>query len=247
MRFPNFFIIGGQRCGTTSLRVYLSLHPDVYMPPGETSFFSHEYARGIKWYQSLFHDRPVLGEKSADYLSHPETPERISKLVPGARFIVLLRNPVDRAWSHYRWAVTMGREHEPFTDALRFQLARGDSLHSGYLQRGCYVDQLKRWLNFFPLDRFLIIESETLFSQPDTTCSEVLRFLQLRGCCGTEVVRLKRLGRHGKVKAERQMKLDTRRWLDNYYRPYNKQLEDLLGRKFRWDPIVPRNHDKVRG
>lgn len=234
-RFPDFFIIGAQRCGTTSLRIYLSLHPDVYMPPGETGFFSYQYSKGLGWYLSLFHDKLAIGEKSADYLSSPHAPGRISKHVPDARFIVLLRNPVDRAWSHYQWAVGMGKEQKHFMHALQSQVAAKDGQHSGYLQRGHYASQLKRWFTFFPRDRFLIIESETLFSDSDNTCDQALKFLQLRGCCA---MRLKKLGKHGAAKkTSRQMSPVARRWLQDYYRPHNTQLEALLGRQFSWSSI----------
>lgn len=230
MTLPTFLILGAQRCGTTSLRVYLSSHPDVFMPDTETAYFSRHHNKGLGWYSSHFKTKTKLvGEKCAGYLSDPKAPKRISNHLPNPRFIVLLRNPVDRAWSHYLWAKSMHEEAYSFKVAiLRGSYTQKYGEHSGYLSRGLYADQLERWFSVFPKDCFLIIKSEAMFASPTTTYEEVLSFLELRGHGIDE-------GQHGTVPIKGTIDPIMRRWLQDYYRPHNKHLEQLLDRSFGWD------------
>jgi hypothetical protein len=236
MTVPDFFIIGGQRCGTTSLRVYLSSHPGVYMPDREIGFFTRLYDRGIDWYQSLFDPNRLTGEKCPEYLRYPIAAKRISKHLPQAKFIVLLRNPVDRLWSHYHWAVGMNRETKSFETVISNGGDYGKH-HGGdlaYLKWGHYAEQLEFWFVQFPRDRFLIIQSEKFFSNPAVVYNSVLQFLELRDDKG-----IIKFGRHGTVSTKGTMSRDTRCWLADYYRPHNERLEQLLGREFGWNNQVP--------
>jgi hypothetical protein len=129
---PDFIIIGGQRCGTTSLFNYLTQHPDVFPScPKEVHYFSIHYHKGVNWYRSHFplvmqksyvergHDRRfVAGEATPYYIAHPHAPQRIAETVPEAKLIVLLRNPVDRAYSHYHYEVKNGLETLSFAEAI---------------------------------------------------------------------------------------------------------------------------------
>lgn len=213
------------------MRIYLSSHPDVFMPPGEVGFFSHRYSKGFDWYLSHFSSKAsITGEKCAGYLSNSKAPKRILKHIPGTKFIVLLRNPVDRAWSHYRWAKSMGEEKKPFDLAI---LTGGDygkkyGKDASYLSRGHYADQLERWFRFFPHDRFLVIKSEDMFIDPNSTYRQTLSFLELR----EHAIDGKK---HGTVPATGSMGGAMRRFLSEHYEPHDRQLERLLGREFGWD------------
>jgi hypothetical protein len=127
---PDFIIIGGQRCGTTALFNLLGQHPCVETShPKEVHYFDLQYARPLNWYRQHFPTmmsmraralrgrRVVSGEPSPYYLFHPRVPERLHDL-PGTRLIALLRNPVDRAYSHYQHEVRLGVETLPFEDAI---------------------------------------------------------------------------------------------------------------------------------
>ena len=105
---PNFIILGSQKAGTTSLYQVLKQHPEIFMPAKkELNFFFHkaEYAKGQNYYQRYFKNAPVnaraIGEASPGYICHPETPKRIHRLLPNAKLIVTVREPISRAYSQY--------------------------------------------------------------------------------------------------------------------------------------------------
>src|SRR5262249_28187228 len=159
----------------------------------EVSFFDRHYARGEAWYRGHFPNAlrrraverrtgavPLAGEASPSYVFHPFAPERVAKLVPDVRLVVLVRNPVDRALSHYHHEVALGRESLSFEDAveqedgrMRGELdrMRDPSYFSHawwnytYLARGRYAEQLERWLTVFPRERLLIVPSEDLLER----------------------------------------------------------------------------------
>src|SRR6187200_1451927 len=119
---PDFLVIGAQKAGTTALYAYLRWHPGITGPSWkEVSFFDRHWWRGEAWYRGQFPLRAggrLVGEASPSYLFHPLAPERARSLVPDAKLIALVRNPVDRAYSQYQHAVALGREPLSFEDAL---------------------------------------------------------------------------------------------------------------------------------
>jgi hypothetical protein len=176
-RLPNFFVIGAMKAGTSSLYLYLSAHPDVFMPPDvkEPSFFSTHWADGVDRYAGLFRDAGparAVGEASTNYSKHPkfpEVPERMASLVPDARLVYVLRHPIERMRSQYAWRVLLGWERRPVDVALLEDWR--------YLSVSQYSMQIERYLEFFPRERMLIITSERLRAARDPTISEVFRFL----------------------------------------------------------------------
>lgn len=207
---PDFIIAGAMKAGTTSLYRYLCAHPDV-IPAArkEVHYFDVHYARGASWYRSMFptaahrdllarrHGRPVVtGEASPYYLFHPLAAPRAAALVPRAKVLVLLRDPVERAWSHYRHEVRAGREPLGFEQALDAEpqrLAGAEELlrHGGpsavspehrchsYVARGRYAGQLRRWFDAFGREQVLVLRSEDLLHKPDTVWQQVQDFLGL--------------------------------------------------------------------
>src|SRR5947209_8592328 len=124
---PNFLILGAQKAGTTALYAYLRWHPEITGPSfKEVSFFDRHYARGERWYRAHFpaRRRPFVGEASPSYLFHPLVPERVARLLPDARLVAILRNPVDRAFSHYQHEVSLGREPLSFEEAVAHEEER---------------------------------------------------------------------------------------------------------------------------
>ena len=207
--YPDFIIIGTKRGGTTSLYRYLTEHPDV-MPlfPSRqrikgTYFFDVNYGRGVGWYRSHFRTRAsrkarngrVIGESSPYYLFHPLAAERAGRVVPRAKLIVLLRDPVDRAYSQWREQVRRGFEELSFEEALDAEPGRlageeeriitepgyysHEHEHHSYVSQGRYARSLGRWLDAFPRDRFLFLRSEDLYSDPPGTYTRVVGFLGL--------------------------------------------------------------------
>ena len=184
---PNFLGLGTQKGGTTTLHRLLSQHPEVYLPPcKEVHFFDQNYGSGETWYRSQFHNaqpHQQCGDITPFYLFHPDVPKRIHNLLPTARLIVLLRDPVERAISQLFHARKRGFEPLPPAQALAAEqqrLASGDPVslqkHS-YVSRSRYLDQLDRYEALFPSDQLLILRSEDLFEQPNQAWASLLEFL----------------------------------------------------------------------
>ncbi|HET6534208.1 MAG TPA: sulfotransferase [Actinoplanes sp.] len=184
-RLPEFLIIGGQRCGTTSLYRHLAGHPSVRAATGkELQFLSLHHGRGLRWYRAHFPVRPpgVLSfEASPYYLFDPAAPARAAALLPDARFIALLRDPVERAYSHYLHSRAYGVEPLSFADALAAEPARlATGGHTArrrysYVARGRYAGQLSRWFAAVGRDRVLVVPTEQLTAR----YGEILDFLGL--------------------------------------------------------------------
>jgi len=248
---PSALIIGAQRSGTTSLFNYLIQHPDVLPPLSkEIHYFDIHYARGIKWYRGRFpfiHQlrRGALTlDASPYYLPHPLAPQRVAQLLPAVKLIALLRNPVDRALSHYQHEVREGRETLSFPEAIAMESERlaheeerlqtDPAYYSynhhrfSYLRRGVYIEQLSRWLQHFPRSQLLVLESEWLFRDPAAASAAVHRFLGLRPH------RLERYPPFYQGNYERAMPEELRRRLASYFEPSNDELFRWLGQEFDW-------------
>jgi Sulfotransferase domain len=244
---PDFLILGAQKAGTTALYAYLRWHPQITGPSWkEVSYFDRHYGRGRRWYRGHFPARSgerLVGEASPGYLFHPLAPERVAETVPGAKLIALLRDPVDRALSHYHHEVALGREPLSFEDALDAEpeRTRGEEEHlvrepgywsapwwdHTYLARGRYAEQLERWLAVFRREQLLVLASEELAADPGRTYARVLEFL---GAPRHELESYPRVYEQ----AYAEMRADTRRRLVNYFAEPNGRLYELLGRDFGW-------------
>ena len=186
---PEFIGLGTQKGGTTTLHRLLEQHPDVYLPAcKEVHFFDLNYDAGEGWYRNHFADAKPhhkCGEITPFYLFHPDVPDRIQNLLPKARMVVLLRDPVERTISQLFHARKRGFETLEPADALAAEprrLQSGDPVslqkHS-YLSRSRYLEQLDRYEVLFPREQLLILRSEDLFSTPESIWQKLLSFLQL--------------------------------------------------------------------
>ena len=240
-QYPDFIIIGTQRGGTTSLYRYLTAHPEIGQASRkEVHFFDRYFDKGIDWYLAHFPLRgefPVVGEASPFYLFHPEAPARILAAVPQAKFVVLLRNPVDRAYSQYHMKVERQLEELSFEEAIEREperLAASDDpldpawRHHSYLARGIYFEQIRRWFDYFPRDRFLIIKSEDFYAEPLPILHQTQSFLGVQPH-SPATLKVHHQADYG------AMDSFMRRRLTDYFAPYNRQLYDLLGQDFGWE------------
>jgi Sulfotransferase domain len=252
---PDFVIIGAQKCGTTFLYWrLLTQHPHVEPAAGkEIHYFNvwKNYNKGGNWYRSHFSPptwkeerRSLTGEASPYYVFHPHAARRIAELVPQVRLIVLLRNPVDRAYSHYQMQVRKGVETSTFGGAadleeMRLRGERDKMLEDerydspnyrrfSYLSRGIYVDQLMEWSMFFSDDQMLVLKSEDLFERTPDTLKLVLNFLELPAW---EPDAWKPREKQGKYPP---MNPATRQQLCSYFEPHNQRLYEYLGVDFGW-------------
>jgi len=247
---PSFLIIGAQKSGTTSLFEYLSEHPRVAPPlRKEVHYFDSNFSRGEEWYRAFFPVLPrgqgsITGEATPYYLFHPLVPTRAAALMPDARLIVLLRDPVSRAFSHYQHAVRKGMESRSFADAVTDELrvigAEHDRLladptyqspvhqHRSFVTRGQYVEQLERWSAAYQRSQMLILESERLFSDAAGTYAQVLDFLTL------PAHRPSRFDAANKHTYASKLTPEMRERLETHFRPYNERLAAWLGRPLAW-------------
>jgi hypothetical protein len=256
---PDFVIIGGKKCGTTFLYHLLGQHPLVQPAASkELLFFNALFDEGAEWYRQCFPAprwedgrRTITGEASP-YMTHRYAPERMAQVIPQARLIALLRNPVERAYSDYQMVARKDREHKTFEEAIRLEASaeagkarplgkEGENSEgedravldedSEYLSRGLYVDQLLRWSQFFPREQLLVLKSEDLFENPHETLKTVLEFL---GLPQWEPEAEELMG--GKRNEGRYEEMDpaTRRRLEEYFEPHNKRLYEFLNTDFGW-------------
>ena len=255
---PNFLIIGAARSGTTSLFEYLSESPNVMPPSGkEIYFFDKNFYMGINWYKKFFptknklqtisqnvNGKVITGEATPRYIHHPHTPKRVFNLIPNVKLIILLRNPIDRAYSHYQMQSEHGAESLSFEKAIEheksfvndeFNKMKNDENHysvefykKSYLTRGIYADQLERWFEFFPREQFLIIKSEDFYSNTPSIFKNVLKFLDIPEF---EISNF----RPYKFRKYSTMNPETRKQLVEFFKPHNERLYKLLDTNFHWD------------
>jgi hypothetical protein len=244
---PDAMIIGAMKCGTSSLHNYLTQHPGVIAPlRKEVHYFDVEYRRGERWYRANFGrlDQPGLNlDSSPYYLFHPLVPRRAHALVPDARLIVLLRDPVRRAYSHYWHERDKKRETLSFEAAIDAEadrlgdagqrLARGEieqsraHQHYSYLARGRYSEQLERWLQVYRREQLLVLKFEDLAKAPMVTLNRTLEFL---GLPGMGYVRLEARN----VRKYPPMSARTAERLREYFAPHDAALAALLGEPTGW-------------
>src|SRR5262245_42568124 len=246
-RLPGFLVLGAQKAGTAALYAYLRWHPGITRPSWkEVSFFDRHWWRGPAWYRGQFPLRSgerLVGEASPSYLFHPLAPERVRAVVPEARLVALVRDPVARAYSQYQHEVALGREPLSFEDALAAEpeRTRGEVERlvadprafsrawwdHTYVARGLYAEQLERWLAVFPREQLLVVRSEDLGERPAETYAEILSFLGAAPHALDEYPRI-----FGREYAD--MSPETRLTLAARFAEPNRRLEALLGRDLGW-------------
>jgi hypothetical protein len=260
-RKPTFLIIGAARCGTTSLFHYLAGHPQVAVPrTKEIHFFDFQYEKGIDWYMKCLASTKtqtgsrgtptVCGEASPYYIFHPHAIQRIRMDLPEVKLIALLRNPVDRAYSHYWHMMRLGHESLSFEEAVAREperlagelerTAADASYHSyalvrhSYVMRGIYADQFARVLRHFPRSQVKILRSENLYADPQRAFDEVADFLGIERCAIAGPQNMTAVTEGTGAWVPPPMGRGVRRQLAEFFRPHNQRLYELLGRDFAW-------------
>lgn len=256
---PAFILIGAQRCGTTSLFRALLAHPQVVRPAFHKgiNFFDLNYHRGLTWYRGHFplaqvaqaatarYGGPVSFEASGYYLYHPFAMERLARDLPGTKLVVMLRDPVARAFSAYKHEYARGYEWESFPTALDLEderLAgeidrmRDDPAyesfthrHHSYTHRGHYADQLERVFSLVPRAQVHVLDSDTFFARP------AQEYQRLTGFLGLRPYQPARFGQHN-ARPGAALDPGLRRRLDDHFAPHNQRLAALLN----WGPSWPR-------
>ena len=193
MTMPNFLIIGAMKSGTTALYYYLEQHPEIYMSPvKEPNFFSSQEPANVAdtvthigTYQHLFRGasgEKAIGEASHSYLYEPGAAAEIRRYIPEAKLIAILRNPIERAYSHFLHMVRSGTEPlNDFAQALQEEVAGIHKERTGqdYIGRGLYYDQLERYFGTFPREQIRVYLYEDLSDAPIRTVQDAFRFLEV--------------------------------------------------------------------
>ncbi len=254
---PDFIVIGAQKSGTSSMFAYLRQHPQILRPIyKEPYFFDRHYHRGLAWYGCNFPTRAAIErrndlhqrrhltfEATATYVFEPGVPERIRRDLGTRKFILLLRNPADRAISAYWHARRMGRETRSLEDALAADFRRyeqdlafeerrapapeGPAPRPAYLRRGIYHEAVARWQKIFSPQELLVLQSEKMFREPKATMAEVFEFLNLPFAEHIDFTPQNVGGYDGKDTTARNM-------LREFYSPHNRKLDLLCGKSFEW-------------
>jgi hypothetical protein len=257
---PDALIIGAQRSGTTSLEAALRRHAAIRCAryAKEVHFFDNAWTNGEPWYRRYFvaervkerfaaeHGYPLVAlEATPYYLFHPDVPRRASMVVPDAKLIAVLRDPVERAFSQYTHERRIGAETAPtFEDALALEAERiGDDAsrlvsdetfvsqahqHASYVSRGLYAEQLERWLARYPRSRLLVLTSEHLFRDPRAALARICAFL------GVPEDPTLSLPRENVSSDPTTMTEETRERLRGFYAEPNARLGSLFGEELRW-------------
>jgi hypothetical protein len=239
---PDFLIIGAKKCGTTFLYDLLSRHP--YVEPAakkELHYFDIlADEESTEWYRRCFPPprwkdgrRTITGEATPYWDKH-RVPERIAKVLPQARLIVLLRNPVDRAYSDYQQARRKGWETRTFEEAIEAEKAQLPA-SSKYLSRSTYVDHLLRWSKYFADEQMLVLKSEDFFECTQDTIERVLDFLEL------PTWEPEASEKRNRNKYEQEMHPATRQRLEEYFEPHNEKLFEHLGVEFDWQQLCTKS------
>lgn len=182
-QLPNFLLIGAMRSGTSSLARWLRGHPQIFLAvPKELHYFDREHARGVGWYRARFAgvtDETAVGEATPSYLYRADAIGRMAALVPEARILVMLREPVARAYSHYWLERERGREPRSFAAAVADERRRVSEEPGGlaYLARGRYLPQLERLGGHYPRSSVHVMLFDDLAEQPAETVAAACRFL----------------------------------------------------------------------
>lgn len=253
---PDFVIIGTQKGGTSSLHGYLSQHPRLFPADvKEVNFFDgghlphwDKYAEGERLYRSYFPYATTvrttngLGfEASPEYLHSPLAAQRMARMIPQAKLIVLLRDPVERAISSYFHEVRRGRETRPILQALQTEDAAMDDVRArgnykdlrwiwkAYITRGLYAQQLERFFAHYPREQILILESSDFYSETERTLAQVLEFVGMDDA-GFEID----LTPVGVGTNRTKVGAEVYDWLTRRFDEPNAQLESLLERRFDW-------------
>ncbi len=251
---PSFIIVGAVRCGTTSLYYDICEHSCV-LPASydEIGFFDSNYELGINWYKSMFPTKfkmkkiesktgiCITGEDTPFYFWDKKSIERIKKDIPKIKLIILLRNPIDRAYSNYHLGVRLGSESLSFEDSIKKEielLEKNNDFESdkiekflrprSYIAKGLYYQQIKNWFDIFSKDQILILNTENLSVNPHQTLKQIFNFLNLPNE-KIQNIQNRKVGNYQK------MNENTREYLKKLFQPHNEKLFKILGREFEWN------------
>ena len=252
---PDFLVIGAKRCGTTSLYQHLPEHPCISKSPYDNmGFFNDNFHLGVNWYKSFFpttFTRKKIKSKfgnflafdvTTKYMEEESTANNVYQTKPNMKIIIILRNPVDRAYSQYHLSVRQTAERRSFEDVVEENMNRLNkeshehykikpkfsAKEDNYLKKGLYALQLRYWLKIFPRENILIVSTEEFESNQQIIYNKIFEFLNISKF---EVKNTKKMEKGNYP----PMKSETRNLLLDYFRSHNHELFELINMEFDWD------------
>ena len=252
---PDFLVIGAKRCGTTSLYQHLPEHPCISKSPYDNmGFFNDNFHLGVNWYKSFFpttFTRDKIKSKfggflafdvTTKYMEEESTANNVYQTKPNMKIIIILRNPVDRAYSQYHLNVREKVEKRSFEDVIEENMNKLDkesrerheikpqflAEKNNYLKKGLYAQQLRHWLKIFPRKNILIMSTEEFESNQQTIYNKIFEFLNISQF---EIKNTEKMEKGNYTSMESK----TRNLLLDYFRSYNNELFKLIDKKFDWE------------
>ena len=251
---PDFIIIGSMKCGTTSLYYDICEHPCASAAArDEIGFFDSNFHLGLNWYRSMFPTKgqiedikhkegvAITGEDTPFYFWNPIAAKRIQKILPNIKLIIILRNPIDRAYSEYQDLVSRESNSPSFETFIENEIntrKKGIIIteenfeifnqNDSYLLKGIYIDQLKIWAGLFPKEQIFTLSTESLNSDPTASMESVFQYLNLPD------YKIKK-PQHQKQKKYAPMDSQTRKLLIEFFKPHNERLFKFIGKEFDWE------------
>jgi len=236
LNLPNFIIIGAQKAATSTLRYNLNKHPDIFVVRDELHFFNNEqkWSQGVSWYSRFFdHPEMIQGEKTPNYLSSIKAHERIASTVPNAKLIILLRNPIDRAYSAWNYfnlnienSRNWGWKIEDFETIITDAEVTKLGPFAKVINNGKYIHQIENLLKYFPREQLFFGITERFKQDPNSQFSNILDFIGVRQI---PII----IEEYNVMPYLTEIKPDTRNNLDKLFAPFNQQLFEFLGEEIK--------------
>ena len=254
---PQALIVGVMKCGTETLSTFLAIHPEIamHMKVGAVLFFNKNYAKGYEWYRDEMpcsSEGQVTIEKSPQYFTAPYAPERIHAMDISVKLIIIVREPIKRAISHYTHVLDTdpGRYPDSFEKTIMSPSGEIDLDHEAILL-SLYSVQMKRWLQYFKMDQIHIVDGETFKVNQAEQLNKVENFLGLRPYITQEYfayntekgffcLNVSQTGGtkgcmpRGKGRRHPETSPDVIEKLMKFFKPYNEDLFDIIGQRFDW-------------
>ena len=249
---PDFLVVGAMKAGSTTLMDYLVTHKDVGIPSEEINYFDKDsnFEKGTKWYSNWFKQfksHKIIGEKTPAYCYDPKAAIRIFEQNPNMKLVWILRNPVKRTYSNYWHYIRIGKELLSVNECIEQESERiKKDIYKGYFKRSVYVEQVERFLEFFPMSQMHFIFFEEFIKHPEKGLNELSEFLAIVPAKFTEKPLVSNKGyKPLSIPAEyyarqwfgygivHKVVHNINKWLGAKYTPIDKELESSLAKRFK--------------
>ena len=248
---PDFIVIGVKRCGTTSLYEQLPEHPDIMNSTQDNvGYFNNNFQLGINYYRSFFptswktkNGKIKTFEVTSSYIQKSKTAKNLFKTLPEIKLILMVRNPIDRAYSEFNLDVKEEEQEKTFEELINEEITRiekeDESILSKnyvdkfspkfrhYLRKGMYYEQLQPWLELFKKNQILIISAEEFENETQEIYNKIFHYI------GVSKYQIKNTQKARKGNYSK-MNDHTRELLSKYFKPHNEKFFELIGRRYDW-------------